>query len=146
MAIETKTNIKGGEELFNALTAKSERFAKRGLREALQAGAHVIWLEMTGAVRKGWHVWPGKNRSRDFGFIADHIGIKIRFSAKQESGTATIGPVKKGFWAMLLEFGTSKMPAKPFMRKSYESSKGAALQAFVNKLREILGVEMAGKQ
>jgi HK97 gp10 family phage protein len=140
--IETKVNITGGEELFQALTARSERFAKKGLREALRAGAKVVWFEMALTVRKGWHVWPGKNRKRDYAFLAEHIGIKIKLSSKQEQGTAQIGPVKKGFWGMLLEFGTSKTAAKPWMRPAFESSKEAALQAFVNKLREIIGAEM----
>lgn len=138
--IQVKVNIKG-QELFDLMTSKSEKFAKKGLRAALQAGSKVIWDAMRTNVRKGWHLWPGKNRSRDYGFITDHIGIKTKISDSSEMGSSQIGPVKKAYWAMFLEFGTSKMAAKPFIRPTYENNKQAALDAFTNKMREVFQTE-----
>ena len=77
--------------------------------------------------------------------------MKIALSAKQESGTVTIGPLKDkskgkdspGTWGMFVEFGSVHGAAQPFMRPGFDSSSQAALEAFTEVIRE--GVETLNK-
>jgi HK97 gp10 family phage protein len=129
--IETKVTIKNGNELWNALTAVSEKFAKKALRAALYAGSEVIRLEI------------GKRAPKDTGRLEAHIAAKTTISAKQEAGKTQIGPGRSAWYAGFLEFGTRKMAARPFIRPAFDSVKQAALNAFVNKMREIFNEEMS---
>jgi len=73
-----------------------------------------------------------------------HIRDDIQVSnVKTKDGTkyVRIGPGKNTNWrAKFLEFGTSKMSAKPFMSPSYENKKGEAKQIIKEKLKEGLGL------
>jgi len=135
--------ITGLDDALEKLRTLPENLAKKGLKKALVAGAEPIRNGMINRVRRGWHVWrngngEGKGRSRDFGFTADHIGVTVQIHGDNLSGAARVGPVKKAFWAMFLEFGTSKMRALPFVRPSFDENKERAVNAFVDSLRETL--------
>ena len=132
--------ITGLEDALETLRTLPENLAKKGLKKALIAGAEPIRLSMAQKVKKGWHVWASKSmgRSRDYGFVSDHITTKVQIHSDNMSGVARVGPVKKGFWAMFLEFGTSKMRAFPFVRPAFDENKEKSVRAFVESLRETL--------
>lgn len=130
--IETRVTIKGGEELFQAMTARGEKFAKKGLRAALYAGSEVL--------RKAIGSFCTAKRT---GFLAEHIGAKTTISSKQEAGITQVGPVRKAFYAGWIEFGRKKQSARPFIRPAFDANKDRALDAFTNKLREIFEDEMS---
>jgi HK97 gp10 family phage protein len=46
--------------------------------------------------------------------------------------------VTAAFYWRFIEFGTSRMAAKPFMRPAFDSSKQTAREAIKNKLRDKL--------
>lgn len=140
MSAIVSVKISGVEQLAEALERKPLAAAKAVVRKCLRAGARVFWQEMRQRVRRGWHVFGGKDggRSREFGFLADHIGIKISVRGDELGGTAHVGPVKKGFWDLFLEFGTRKMAAVPFIRPAFESRKQDALDKYVSTARESL--------
>lgn len=48
-----------------------------------------------------------------------------------------------GYWSFL-EFGSSKLPARPFMRPAFEASKYAAVGVFMESMRRGLDRVMAG--
>jgi HK97 gp10 family phage protein len=54
--------------------------------------------------------------------------------------TISIGPGKKTFWGMFLEWGTSKEHAAPFMAPAYEQNKEGIQQIISQQLREALGL------
>ncbi len=49
------------------------------------------------------------------------------------------GDISKAFYLKFSEFGTSKMPAKPFMGPAYEQKKTQALENIRKVLKEGLG-------
>jgi HK97 gp10 family phage protein len=138
--------ITGLAEVLSKMHELPPQLARKGLRKALSAGAKPIRESMKQKVQRGWHVWQSqtKGRSRDFAFIAQHIGVKMEIHPNEQAGIAHIGPVKKGFWALFLEFGTQKMRAFPFMRPAFDEQKQNALNAFVESLKQTFN-EVFGK-
>lgn len=58
------------------------------------------------------------------------------------NGKIQIGPSQQGpaFRAHFLEFGTSKMPAQPFMRPAFEVSKSTIERIMAEEIRKGLGL------
>jgi HK97 gp10 family phage protein len=137
IVIETK--ITGLRELGEALETQPREIGRNIMRKGLKRAAGLWREEMKNTVRRGFHVFDAKgDRSREWGFLADHIGMKVSLRGDELQGSIAVGPVKKGFWAMFLEFGTSKMPAFPFIRQAFETRKAAVLDKFVDTIREEL--------
>jgi HK97 gp10 family phage protein len=68
--------------------------------------------------------------------------IKI-YGVKTKDGVKyiEIGPGKDTNWrAKFLEWGTSKMSARPFMQPAYEKNKKNITEIIIQKLREALGL------
>lgn len=62
----------------------------------------------------------------------------------QHSATSTVEvansqPGGEAHDAVFLEYGTSHMPAEPFMRPAFVAGQAAAVEAFVNSLQSDLG-------
>lgn len=145
MSKVVEVKITGGQELFEMLEERPPRVAKAIIRKALRAAAGIWRGAMVEKVAQGWHVWKGSSktgRSRDFAFLHGHIGMKLSVRGDELEGTCSVGPVKKGFWASFLEFGTSRQAAQPFIRPAFDGYKDAVLDKFTEKCREELNKEM----
>jgi HK97 gp10 family phage protein len=66
------------------------------------------------------------------------------FARSKESwarSTVHVANSKKGgvkWYAVLLEYGTSKMSAKPFMRPAFDMSKDRAVERFTTELEKVI--------
>ncbi|HZR66613.1 MAG TPA: HK97-gp10 family putative phage morphogenesis protein [Terriglobales bacterium] len=132
--------VKGLKELQDKLEELPNKIARRGIRQALRAGAEIIRGEMV------------SNAPKDSGFLEEHIDVKTRLKSDLLAGSAFIGPNGKQLYprnpkwpartaalvAKWLEFGTSRMSKKPFMTQAFETRKEDALEAITRKLREAL--------
>jgi HK97 gp10 family phage protein len=132
--------VKGLRELQDKLEALPTKLARRGIRQALRAGADVIRSAMVA------------NAPKDSGFLEEHIDVKTRLKSDLLAGSAFIGPNGKQVYprnpkwpartaaliAKWLEFGTSRMSKKPFMTQAFETRKEDALEAITEKLRDAL--------
>lgn len=140
--------VKGLDELQKKLEGMQTKMAKRGIRQALRAGAEVIRAAMVMMAPK------------DTGFLAEHFGVKASIKQDELAGSAFIGPQGKMDYpalkgasgplrlgqkakrvavatvARFLEFGTRKMGAKPFMTRAFEGFKDAAQEAIIAELSE----------
>jgi HK97 gp10 family phage protein len=155
------TEIKGLDELQRKLEAMPEKVAKKGLRAALRAGGSI----MTSAF--------AAFAPRLTGFLSEHFAMKISVRGDDIAGSAYVGPDgkmdypddDKGTYrvktdkrgrarnvgriavasvARFLEFGTSKMSARPFMTPAWESHKEIVRDEIIAKLGE--AVEEAAKE
>jgi HK97 gp10 family phage protein len=129
--------IKGLDQLQKALEELPQKVAKRGVRQALRAGAEPIKDEMVALAPK------------DSGFMSEHLDVKTRLMRNELAGTAYIGPNGKQVYprnpkwpartaalvAKWLEFGTRLMAKKPFMTQAFETKKQTALDAIIAKLK-----------
>lgn len=150
MAETVTVRISGLSELQSALEKLPQKVAKKDLRAALKAGANVI--------RKA----QAALAPEETGFEESHIDIRTRLRGDELAGTAWIGPNNKIVrperigkvgrkgkpwrqWtammvARFLEFGTTRHSKKPFLTQGFETSKSAAVDAIVQKLRDLLGL------
>lgn len=131
-------NVEGLKGLEDALAQAGPKLAKRALRKALNAGADVL----VAAAKANAPVLKKGTPQRRPGELRDAIDKKVTLSAKQESGTAVIGPEYKkedgdqspGVYGFLVEFGLHG-PTQPFMRPGFDEANKAALDAFTEEMR-----------
>lgn len=125
MANGVRFEIVGVKELERALAQLPKSVSKGVLRSALKtAGQPVV------AAAKA-------NCPRDRGDLAESITIRSTLSRRQRrrrrvrqrfAAEMFIGPSwPQGAHGHLVEFGTSKMPARPFLRPAWDANKRRAL-------------------
>lgn len=127
--MDTKFDIKGLVELereLNQLTLKARASVLRGsLNKAvdpiLKAARQNVTTEFTertgtlrGSIKKSATAPRGSN-----GFTAE----------------AKVGVTGEGFYGRFLEFGTSKMPARPFMRPAVDAHAQEVVDLFASEMR-----------
>jgi HK97 gp10 family phage protein len=145
--------VEGLKELQEALKALPAEIQKRPLRSAVSAGAKVIVDEAkrrapqgeTGNLRKALYRYRSRSQS---GTGKETFLVGVRKGKKQYADTAKnrrLSRVGKkytvegeAFYWRFLEFGTSKMAARPFLRPAFESKKMEALDTIKKKLAEAI--------
>ncbi len=117
--------VAGLAELERKLTALGTRGARNAARRALRQGANVILQ----ATRQATPVRSGNLRRALYTHDRGVMGDSVMFSVDLRSS---------GFYGRFLEFGTSKMAARPFMRPAAENQ----AQVAVRVIAESLGVQI----
>lgn len=130
---------------FSKLSSKLDRLAKivtQGARPAAQAGAQVFYDEMKQRAStqgsEGEYSAPGAAPFVQSGKLRDAI-----YQAFVEKESGYLNAVYRISWAKkkaphghLLENGTSRMAARPFLRPSYDAKRSEAIRAVNDRLRE----------
>jgi len=140
--------IEGLDALSRRFDEVPPKIARAIIRRALRASGQIFRDELEREVR------------RRTGFLAAHIGLTVKTSRDEYAGTAAVGALKANYpletrgatlpttgrrpdraristtisadaVARFLEFGTRKMPAFPFIRRTFEGQKSAALNTFI---------------
>ena len=135
--------VQGLDQLKAALQELPKRIGRNVLRGAIGAGAAVIRKEAqarapvyTGSVAKG-HPPPGTLRRSIYQTQVRELSSDTRqvFRVGVRKGKQFRKQGKKGnlsqdaFYAHMVEFGTVKMTARPFLRPAFEARKSAAVEA-----------------
>lgn len=136
MAVIT-TRIQGARELDKVLKKLPERVARTVVRGAVRKAAKVVEAEMRARAPVG----PTGNLKASIG----QIGVR---QPDKRKVVRTVGALKrggrKGYHAHLVEFGTVKTPARPFIRPAFDRTKGEALKVMGKELGK--GVEKAARR
>jgi len=122
-----KVELTGMDELLKELNAIGERIATRAENKALREGAEILREEMS---RRA----PRSKLSKEH--LADNI---VKSNVKTSSTGikhVSVGPAKKFFYGLFLEFGTTKMAARPFMGPALEEKRGEIFKRMAQVLRE----------
>lgn len=155
--------LTGFKELADRLNSMGPKIARKGLRATAYAGASVIrnaarqttaWVDRSGLLRK--NIVVAENRGRNIPDRQATYSVRVR-NAKAQKYTNTAlnrrlrrvgkrytveGPA---YYGKFLEFGTSKMAARPWLRPAFDQNTAAAIEAM--RLRLGKAVEDAwGKQ
>ena len=136
--------LSGGKELSDALAALGENVRKKIIRRAVTSGAQVVkkrakeiakskGIEDTGALIRNIAGKVEKQTSPDY----VQINIGVRHGKPKKNAKRQDDP----FYWWFHEFGTSKMPARPFLTPAFEESREKVLQVMTEKVRE--GLEKA---
>ncbi len=148
--------VQGLKELGAALRALPDRVAKNVARGAVAATAAVIRDEAksrapvyTGQVSKGHPPAGTLKRAIITKQIPEKSGpLKQTYYVHVRTGKKYAKQGKKGnlsqdaFYWWMVEFGTAKMSAKPFMRPAFDAKKVAAVAAFERYLKTRLPLEV----
>lgn len=142
----TRTRMTGMAELKEKLKKVSDDMINKGGRSALRSAANVFRKEIkSNAEQLDDPITPER--------IADNIAVRWDRQTFKKTGNPSfkvgvLGGAKKGgkkagkggdtFYWRFIEFGTEKMPAKPFMRPAMDSQQKQALLTFIDAYKKQL--------
>lgn len=147
---EVTLQLTGFKELAAALRELPDRVAKNALRSAVNAGATVIKKEAigraprdTGALQANLYqkqIREQSGDSRQTFYVGVRKGVAKYANTKANRRSGKVGKVYENdgttFYWKFLEFGTSKMAARPFLRPAFDMKKEDAVAAIGAKLDE----------
>jgi HK97 gp10 family phage protein len=134
--LSVTVTIKGLKELDAALRALPDAMQAGPVRAGLKAGAAVL--------QDGMGQRAPRDRDVEGVTLADEIVVAAKVSNKRDTAIAQIGPSIRAFYARFLEFGTEKMRARPFIRKTLELDGQIAIAALAVHAKA--GIERAVKR
>jgi HK97 gp10 family phage protein len=149
--------VLGLKELHVALKELPDRIARNVLRGSVSAGAAVIRAEMkarapvsTGPVSQG-HPPPGalkkavyQKQIRELSSLLNQtFYVGVRHGKKEQKRGKNKDVNLDAYYFRFVEFGTSKMAARPFMRPAFEAKKNAAVEAMKSYMSERILKEVA---
>lgn len=127
---DLSVEILGLRELDRALQELAWPAARRALRKGMRKGANVVRDE----VRAKAPVDTGNLKRR----------IRTRERSEEEGNMRFAVEIpRSAFYGRFLEYGTSKMAAKPFLRPAAEGKTEAAVTAMRDALGEAIQIELA---
>ena len=150
-------HVAGLKELQDSLKQLPDNIARNVLRGAVSAGARVVQKEIqsqapvsTGPVSKG-HPPPGtlkrsivqKQIKEYSSLFKQTFFVAVRRGKKYQKQGKGGNLSQDAFYAAWVEWGTSKMTARPFMRPGWEASKERAMQALKDYLEKRIPLEAA---
>lgn len=131
MAKPRRVTVENGDALKDALNSLEEIASESVLRQAAVAGARVIHAEVRLRAPVDLGIYEGKQGPHPPGFLRSHIIIAYdeQLSVPGKLASYIVTWSKEAFYGRFLEYGTSKMAAKPFLRPGFEAKKKAAAAA-----------------
>jgi len=141
--LELKVEFHGLREIDELLKQLPKQVAGRVLTAGLRAGGNVIRAEAkrTAPRRADPGAKPISSSSKK-GRLPGYLRASIIVRAIREAGTSAkviVGPSRRAFYGRFSEFGTSRQPARPWLRPAFDRTREAALKA----IKESLGRNVA---
>lgn len=126
--------VEGLSDLVKSLTKLPDAVRDKAVNDGTLEGAKVIQrAAITNAPKK-----TGK-LSRN---IVVRKNRKTRYDSEHSVVIRKIGKAvnsKNAYYGIFVEYGTSKMPAQPFMRPAFEGNKEIAVSVLAGHIRETVG-------
>ncbi len=122
--------IVGLKELDMALTELAWPAARRALRKGMRKGANVVRDEARAKARVDTGNLKRKIRTRERSEDAGNMQFAVEVP-------------RSAFYGRFLEYGTSKMEAKPFLRPAAENKTEEAVSSMRDALAEAIQIEIA---
>jgi len=135
MTTKATVSTKGFEEYLEKL-ANAGRDVDQSVQKALMAGANVAQKGMQKRVRKDTHNLQdhiqidGPHQEGNYSYL--DVGV-INKKSFTDAETARYGNAQ--------EYGTSSMPAQPYIRATMQNDKAKIRKAIKNSMKEDLGIE-----
>lgn len=113
-----------------------DKDARKILRRAMSQGGKVVREDLKATAPSR----PKEPTLRKFPKLKNDIRQSLRFDKRNSEVLVKVGPRKSKPVARWYEFGTSKQPARPWMRPSFDRTKESALAKIVSELRRMVDV------
>jgi HK97 gp10 family phage protein len=126
----------GGPELARALADLPKAVQGKTLTDALVASAQPV-------IEEAERLAPKSAVPKPIGHMAAHIEPQAT-NRREHGKTVVVGPDREHFYGLFPEFGTQKMPARPFLRPAWDAKVGDVLSRLVSSLR--VAIESAAKK
>ena len=124
---------------FSKIAAKLDsitKAAEEGARPAAQAGAQVFYDEVKQRVPVS--AQPHKSGKKTYNPGTLRRAVYQAFAERESGDGRAMYRVSwnktHAFYGRFVEFGTSKMAAKPFLRPAYDAARARALQAVQERM------------
>jgi HK97 gp10 family phage protein len=140
--------VQGLAELRNALARLPQNVGRNALRGAVNAGAKAIADEVrdrspvdTGTLRRAVY----RKQIRELsGPVRQTFFVGVRHGKRYQNVKAGKKTVNMDAWYWrFIEFGTRRMPARPFLRPAFDAQKMAAIEAIRAYLARRIPLEAA---
>lgn len=151
-----EVRVEGVDEILRKLRLLPERIGRNAMRRSLRKGANVIRdaarnnakrfddAETREAIWKNIAVQSGgKRREKQEGGVMMRVGVRGGAKSKKGSGGGSSNPGGDTWYFRLLEFGTSKMAAQPFLRPAAAENVGRVSTVVANDMQTQLDKEIA---
>lgn len=130
--------VQGLDGVLKAMRALGPKLAKKGALAALRKGARIVVKDARAGAMALDDPETASKIAKNVTSRADTRGGKRNGGAMVKVGIAggarpLPGTADTGHWR-LLEFGTSEMPAQPFMRRALETNIPQVTDAIVTEL------------
>jgi HK97 gp10 family phage protein len=139
--VATTVKVQGLRELGFAMRELSSDIAGKVARQATAAGASVARKNIkarapvdTGNLRAAVVM----KRERQTNLTEEYV-VAVRKGKRRDVAAAKKGEGKLGkdaYYAHMVEFGTVKTPAQPFIRPGFEESAQPAVEAIAKRLKQ----------
>lgn len=126
--MDLKINIEGAAALEQLLKQLPERMARNVVNRALNEGAKDVVEEARNSAPVG--VYDAADQPTAARRKSGPLRRAIRRARLRAGETATVQVgIGRAFWGMFQEFGTRRMPARPWFRAAWERSRLKALSS-----------------
>lgn len=148
-----RAEVTGLDEIKKVMSKLSEDIAVKTTRSALRESALIVKKEAIRRFDENWHTRTGnlkasikvvKRKKMNgkrldkhhpvYAVMAKRVWKRKRYKDSKGNTTTVKGLVADGYYAKFLEYGTSKIVAKPFLRPAGESKKDEAFAHFKKAL------------
>jgi HK97 gp10 family phage protein len=130
--------LEGVAAMTKALNELGARTAAKELRGTARAAMKIVHEKAMATMPVGAFPHTTYRGRRVFGgFSKRNLKLATRINKYSKSVEAIVGPSREAFYAtQFVELGTSKMPARPWLRPAFESSQDAVLSEISSQLRK----------
>ena len=123
--MRVRIHIENGRELAEAISKLEKKVAKAVLEDGVQAGGETLSEE------------AARLAPKDTGRLASSIRPE-KIKSNNEMAMVAVGPTGKVHHALLVEFGTKKMPAQPFLVPATEAKREDIINDITNAMRKAI--------
>lgn len=130
MAIR-KSQVLGLSQMNKVLQEFAPNIQRRVLQNAVSAGGRVSMNAIKAKAPR--HEGPQSPASKKYGTVVKNLSMRAMSKLRTTARGVRIW-TKDAFWAQFYELGTSRQPARPFMRPGFDESETEAINAIAGKL------------
>lgn len=131
-----------GRKASNRIAVKAMRKGGAIIRDKARANAPVLKETVphrkAGTLKKAIHsrTKVGRNGKTNTYVWVKGLSTKQILKFKDKTGKGSAYNPRDPFYWRFIEFGTSKMPARPFLRPAFEQSKAKAAEEIITTLHD----------